>query len=94
MLWEAWSLAKTYRVLPSEIYAIQDEVAAWCFNRAVRMFGTELEAEMEESARGAKSDTQAQHRRQAVFARWTGTEVKFRDPAAGQPAAGSGPVQL
>lgn len=48
MLLEAWVLAKTWSRLPSEIYKIQHPVAAWCFDRAVTHFGTQLQEDLEE----------------------------------------------
>jgi len=97
-LWEAWRLAKAYGTTPSDLYGITDEVTAWCFNRAVYLFGGELEAELKNAAKGAKSDTQANGRRQRVLAKYLGGKQQFKDPvAAGQGAVtsqGSGPVSL
>lgn len=97
-MWEAWRLAKAYTTRPSTLYAIKDEVTAWSFDRAVYMFGSELEAELKNAAKGAKSDAQANGRRQRVLAKYLGGKQQFKDPvAAGQGAVtskGSGPVTL
>ena len=97
-MWEAWRLAKAYSTRPSSLYAIKDEVTAWSFDRAVYLFGSEVDAELKNAAKGAKSDTQANGRRQRVLAKYLGGKQQFKDPvASGQGAVtskGSGPVTL
>jgi hypothetical protein len=97
-LWEAWLLAKAYRKTPSELYFIHDEVAAWCFNRAVYMFGSELDAELQAAGDGAKNQMQAQARRQRVMSLWLGAPQQFKDPTAQASGTisskGSGPVAI
>jgi hypothetical protein len=97
-LWEAWRLAKAYSTRPSTLYAIRDEVTAWSFDRAVFLFGSELEAELKNAAKGAKSDAQANGRRSRILAKYLGGKQQFKDPvASGQGAVtskGSGPVSL
>lgn len=87
MLWEAWKISKAYSKTPAEIYSIKDEYAAWCFNRAVFLFGTTLEAEIEEVQNKAKNQRQAQFRLTNLLNKWLympGEDVKgrYRDPAA------------
>lgn len=99
MLWEAWRLAKAYMTRPSEIYGIRDEVTAYSFDKAVYMFGSNLDAELKKAGKDAKSDAQANGRRQRVLAKWLGGKQQFKDPAAGgsgtvSSAAGSGAVSL
>lgn len=99
MLWEAWKLAKAYRTRPSSLYGITDEVAAWCFDRAVFLFGTELEAELRDATDGAKNKQQSAARQQRVMAKWLGGKVQYKDPAAGTTSGtvgsqGTGPVAL
>jgi hypothetical protein len=99
MLWEAWRLAKAYTTRPSEIYGIKDEVTAYSFDKAVYMFGSNLDAELKKAGQGAKSDAQANGRRQRVLANWLGGRAQYKDPAAGgggvvTSAAGAGPVTL
>jgi len=88
MLWEAWKLARAYQTRPSEIYAVKDEVAAYSFDKAVYMFGSNLDAELKKAGQGARSDAQANGRRQRVLARWLGGKAQYKDPAA----AGAGTV--
>ena len=83
MLWEAWRLAKAYMTRPSEIYGVRDEVAAYSFDKAVYMFGSNLDAELQKAGREAKSDAQANGRRQRVLAKWLGTKAQYKDPSAG-----------
>lgn len=87
MLWEAWKLAKAYRTRPSDLYGIRDEVAAWCFDRAVFLFGTELEAELRDAADGAKNKQQSSSRQQRVIAKWLGGKAQYKDPM-GAPTPG------
>lgn len=87
-MWEAWKMAKAYHRRPSELYGVTDEVGAWCFDRAVFLFGSELESELKEAAEGASSKGQSLQRQQRVMARWFGQQ-RFRDPASS-----SGPTKL
>lgn len=86
-------MAKTYRTRPSAIYGIHDEVAAYCFDRAVMIFGTALEKDLQDASDGAKSKQQAAGREQRVFARWFGEAAKYKDPAAAKATPeGAAPV--
>ena len=81
------------------MYGITDEVAAWCFDRAVFLFGSEMESELREAADGAKNKQQANARQQRVISKWLGGKVQYKDPAAGgsgqvKSVPGSGPVTL
>lgn len=94
MLWEAWTLSRTWKVRPSEMYGIAGEFAAWCFDRAVTTFGTAVETDIKESTSKAKDDAQAKRKAQLVLHKWLNMPVekeedgevqrrtKFRDPAA------------
>lgn len=65
---------------PSDLYAVRDEITAWCFDRAIYLFGSNFEAALANAENGAKSPMQARSRRAQVFAKWLGVEMKFRDP--------------
>lgn len=82
-MWEAWKLSQAYRALPSEVYRVEDEVTAWCFDRAVWLFGSSVEAELNEAVRGSKKPQQAIFRQMQVLQRWGLGKMQFRDPAAG-----------
>jgi len=83
-------MAKEYHCLPSDLYFIHDEFTAWSFNRAVYTFGSELEADLDASEKGAKSTAQARRKRQMCMDKWMRTGIdpeaqpprKFADPAA------------
>lgn len=79
--WEAWNLSKKYQVMPSELYCIRDELAGWCFNRAIYLFGSSLEAALVTAENRSRNPRQAQFRRSEVLKKWLGVEMKFRDPA-------------
>jgi hypothetical protein len=88
MLWEAWVLSKSLRQSPAEVYFIEDQLAAWCFNRAVTMFGMAVEQDIEEATSKAKNDKQAKRMANDVLDIWLEKEhsarqapSKFRDPA-------------
>lgn len=102
-LWEAWRLSKAYQVRPSEFYGIHDEFEAWCFDRAVFLFGSSLDSELREAADGAKNKNQSRQRQQRVLDRWLRDEDQprqFKDPAVSASphevpiGPGSGPVSL
>lgn len=91
-MWEAWRLAKAYQQRPSEIYGVHDEVTAWCFDRAVWLFGSELDAELRNAAEGAKNERMAAGRQARVIAKWLGGEVKYKEPGVGAAAGAGGGV--
>jgi hypothetical protein len=80
------------------LYAITDEVAAWCFDRAIYLFGISLDNDLDKAVRGAKNPGAAAIAHQRVMASWVGTKVQYRDPAASAggraSSAGAGPVTL
>lgn len=81
-VWEAWQLSKTYRCRPSELYGIHHPVQAFFFDRAVWLFGTSLESDLEKSTEKVKKPKQAEQARMRVLQKWLGTEViGFRQPA-------------
>lgn len=75
-------------VRPSDVYFIHDELAAWCFDRAVTYFGQSVEADMHEAAERAKTGGQmAAQRRLAIWLHDDPNTIPkgiFRDPAAGR----------
>lgn len=80
-------MSKQYKRSPAELYFIKDEVAAWCFNRAVMTFGITLDNELEAAGQKAKSERGAKQRRTNILNKWMtmpGEESKgrFADPAA------------
>lgn len=69
------------------MYAIQDRIAAFCFDRAVTLWGRALESELQTKTKDAKNDSQADMKSQAVYNRWLyidGEQSKgrFADPMA------------
>lgn len=71
-------------VRPSQLYEVDDPVAAYCFDKAVNHFGSELKAELE-NVQG-KTDKEIQRKRAGVLARWvpgSANRQRFRDPAQG-----------
>ena len=75
-------MAQSYRTKPSDLYGIHDELAAWCFNRAVQRFGMHVQGKLDEATNDAKSDAQAQSARMRVMHRWLGVEQKFKSPTS------------
>lgn len=87
-LWQAYQLAKDLRCRPSELYGLTDTVQAFCFDRAVVIFGSALSAAMD-NAKG-KTDKAVQASRRKIFKKWipeatdsAGPKKRFRDPAQG-----------
>jgi hypothetical protein len=81
-LWEAWKLSQAYHRPPSEIYRIKDELTGWSFDRAVWVFGSTVESELEAAAHSAKKPQQQMFKQQQVLAKYKLAEMKFRDPMA------------
>lgn len=90
-LWELWTLSKAYRVRPSVLINMtgqEHEVAAFCLDRGVHLFGTALENEIGEQTRNLKTDSEVQSKSRQIMAKWLAKpgEVvtgQFRDPLAG-----------
>lgn len=88
-LWEAWVLAKTLHQRPSEIYFVVDELAAWCFDRAVTTFGLAVEGAIEKATAKAKTMEEAKRKGKRELDKWLREPdegPKFRDPAAERKA--------
>jgi hypothetical protein len=76
-------LSKAWRTRPSEIYEIEEPLAALNFDRAVNYFGSRVEAEMEEAAEKAKTQKIARSKSLSVLNRYLEPAgQQFRDPAA------------
>lgn len=85
-LWEAHTLAKAGQTRASSIYGIEDELAAYCFDRAVQTFASALEARLHEVSKKAKNEKSAQSKRDSEFRKWMSSDNpgasagRFRDP--------------
>lgn len=80
-MWEAWKLSQSYHKLPSEIYRLTDPVTGWCFDRAVWVFGSTVENELEAAARKAKRPQQAVFYQQSILRQYgIIKEMQFADP--------------
>ena len=86
-MWEAWQMAKVYHTLPSLIFNIEDPLTAYYFNRAVFIFGSNVETEMQNAEMLAKSDQARIAARKKVLRRFLGDYTnestdtsQFRDP--------------
>jgi hypothetical protein len=60
------------------LYGIEDELGAFCFDRAVTIFGVSLENEI--SSTNGRSEKDTERKRQRVMDKWLGIQPKFRDP--------------
>jgi hypothetical protein len=87
-------MAKTWNRLPSDIYGISHPVTAWCFDRAVTYFGTQLQEDLEEhnGIETSKEERKAKIAVERRLAEWLGDQAelpfekrKFRDPVASLP---------
>lgn len=85
-MWAIYKTAKTFSCRPSELLAIDDSYAAYCFDSAVGQFGRSLDAELA-SVEG-KNKKELTTKTQRVLGKWLDGEMKFRDPAK------SGHVQM
>jgi hypothetical protein len=77
---------KTLRVRPSEFYKIEDELAAYSFDRAVNTFGQKLEARLQEVSSKAKNKSTADRKVQQEMTKWLFSDSpaqargRFRSP--------------
>ena len=69
-MFEVWTVSKTWGTRPSVMCGITDEVAAYCFDRAVTSFGLSLEADIEEGTHKAKNRTEAKKKAMLILDRW------------------------
>lgn len=58
---------------------ITDPFPAFCFDRAVSVFGNAVEADVEKATEGKKAEV-AKVIAQNTVAKWTGGKMKFADP--------------
>jgi hypothetical protein len=63
------------------VYKIHDEVAAFCFDRAVSTFGRALENELDLAVRDAKKQSEADRKHKQVLHRWLNLPQQFADPS-------------
>lgn len=81
-------MGKQMGLPPSDVYGIDDELTAWCFNRAVQTFGNALENALHEVSKKAKPK-QAEQAVQNKLNKWLSSadpqevrdKTQFRDPA-------------
>lgn len=83
-----WQQSKAFHCRPSDLLAIDDELTAYYFDRAVYTFGKALEAELDRVSQSTgkgkqkKSQTQINMARSQVMNRWLGPAPRYRDPVA------------
>ena len=80
-------MAQSMKVRPSELIGLyrDDEITAYCFDRAVHLFGSSLKAELD-SVDG-KTDKEIQRRRARILRKWipeAASSRAYRDPVEGQ----------
>jgi len=86
MLWETYQISKQMRTRPSELYAIEDELTAWSFDRAVQTFGSALENKLHQVSEKAKNSKAGQQKAQMELDKWLASADtkavpgRFRDP--------------
>ena len=74
-------MSKEYRQLPSEVYHVEDEMAAFYFDRAVSSFGQLVEADINAAMEG-KTGNAAQAAAQMALHKWlTQEQPRYADPA-------------
>jgi hypothetical protein len=70
---QLWGMSKTWRCRPSEILRLTDEIAAYCLDRAVYLFGTAYDADINDAAMpppGSKGKHNASQMIAMTNARW------------------------
>jgi hypothetical protein len=79
----AWSMSKSLRCRPSQVYGIADPLRAYCFDSAVTRWGLALEADLDRAGADEKDSRKAERARQRVLRRYVPATARFRDPAKG-----------
>ena len=79
-------MAQKMKVRPSEVLFIQDELAAWCFDRAAISFARHIEDAVETRTKRSKNRAAAQRAAQLVLNKYLYVDDpqgpgRFRDPA-------------
>lgn len=80
-----YASAKDYKTQPSKLAGIDNEVAAYCFDRGIRFFGKTIENDIEEKTRKVKKQDQARAKATMIFGQWMTVEGEipkgvFREP--------------
>lgn len=79
-------MAKQLGIRPSDLYEVDEEVAAWSFDRAVLTFGNALESKLQLIARNAKRQKEAERKIDRELQKWLSsadpktTRRRFADP--------------
>jgi hypothetical protein len=73
------------RTRPSDIYAIEDDFVAYCFDRAVQTFGVALENRLQEVSSRSKNKKTSEQKVAMELNRWLTSDSpnskgRFRDP--------------
>lgn len=69
------------RCRPSDMLSLTGSIRRYFFDRAVWLFGSTLDSELEASAQNCKDDREMLRARQMVLNRWFPEQRKFLDPA-------------
>lgn len=83
-MWNLWRMSQSLGRTPSELLRIANSAKAFFFDRAVWLFGSTLEAEMEAVTKNVTKAKVAEAKQQAVLAKWlapSGVKGLYRDPA-------------
>lgn len=71
---------------PSQLLGISGSIRQYCLDRAVWLFGSTLDGELEKSLEGCSNDREMERSRQRVLDRWFPEQAaapgRFKDPAA------------
>lgn len=81
-LWETWNLSQKFKRLPSEILRIDDELAAYCLDRAILLFASHVQKAIDAATKD-KKENQIEAAAWNALAPWIGAEQKFAAPTMG-----------
>lgn len=88
-MWETWVISQKLRVTPSQYIHLQDPILCYYFDRAVWLFGSSVEADLNAvDANAGKNAKSVPSRKQMVLNQWIpakngNSQGRFRDPAFG-----------
>lgn len=83
-MWNLWRMSQSLGRTPSELLYITGTAKAFFFDRAVWLFGSTLEAEIETSTKNLTKAKAIEAKQQMVLSKWlapSGVKGLYRDPA-------------
>jgi hypothetical protein len=89
-MWETWQVSQKLRVTPSQLLHLKHPILAYYFDRAVWMFGSAVQTELDEVEAKSKNPKSVPSAKRMVLNKWIPAPIgapvrgRYRDPAIGR----------